>query len=164
MPDPNPPAKGHLTPTSIAKTHPDCSICPRLHPARQQNTDQPGLFLIVGRRTASWTLKFRPRGLNPDGSRPPPSAYVIGDAALISVDDARAEAAALRAKIAMGAHPTHEKAAKRALTAHGRDAAQSEAHRRAGMVAVHSRFPGARSRTQWRSISRPLPTPPSCSA
>ena len=36
----------------------------------------------------------------------------------------------------MGAHPTHEKAAKRALTAHAPRAAQSEAQRRAGMIAA----------------------------
>ena len=80
--------------------------------------------------------EFRPRGLNPDGSRPPPSAFVIGDAALISPDDARAAAAALRAKIATGAHPTQEKTANRAQAAHDRDAAYSEAHRRAGMIAA----------------------------
>jgi integrase len=130
------PAKGRLTPASIAKLITTARAVPGFIRHAIGDTDQPGLFLVVGRRTASWALKFRPRGLNPDGSRPPPSAYVIGDAALISVDGARAEAAALRAKIAMGAHPTHEKAAKRALTAHDRDAAQSEAHRRAGMIAA----------------------------
>jgi hypothetical protein len=129
-------AKGRLTPASIAKLITTARAVPGFIRHAIGDTDQPGLFLVVGKRTASWTLKFRPRGLNPDGTRPPPSAYVIGDAALVSVDDARAEAAALRAKIAMGAHPTHEKAAKQALTAHDRDAAHSEAHRRAGMIAA----------------------------
>ena len=136
MPVTTVPAKGRLTPAQIAKLITAARATPGFTRHPIQDADQPGLFLVIGKRTASWTLKFRPRGLNPDGTRPPPSAYVIGDAALLSVDDARAEAAALRAKIATGAHPTHEKAVKRALTAHDRDAAQSEAQRRAGMIAA----------------------------
>jgi integrase len=136
MPAATLPAKGRLTPASIAKLITTARAAPGFIRHAIGDTDQPGLHLVIGKRTASWTLKFRPRGLNPDGTRPPPSAYVIGDAALVSVDDARAEAAALRAKIAVGAHPTHEKAAKRALSARDRDTAYSEAHRRAGMIAA----------------------------
>ena len=130
------PAKGRLTPAQIAKLITAARATPGFTRHAIGDADQPGLFLVVGKRTASWTLKFRPRGLNPDGSRPPPSAFVIADAALISPDDARAAAAALRAKIASGAHPTQEKTANRAQAAHERDAAYSEAHRRAGMIAA----------------------------
>ena len=96
---------------------------------------QPGLFLVIGKRTASWTLKYRPRGHNPDGSRPAPSVVVLGDAAELSVDEARAEAGALRARIAKGANPARERACDRARTAHDQDAARSEARRRAEMLA-----------------------------
>ena len=129
--------KGRLTPASIAKLITTARSAPGFIRHAVGDTDQPGLFLIVGRRTASWTLKFRPRGLNPDGSRPPPSAYVIGDATLVSVDDARAQAAALPP----GSRPARilptRKRPSGALSAHGRSRRPNqEAQRRSGMIAA----------------------------
>ena len=135
MPAKTLPAKGRLTPALIARLIVEARKTPGFKRHVIADDQQPGLLLVIGRRTASWTLKFRPRGLNPDGSRPSPNVFVIGDAALISVDEARAEAAALHARIATGAHPTREKAARRAQTSSDRDAVMTEAQRRAAMLA-----------------------------
>jgi integrase len=130
------PAKGRLTPALIARLIVEARKTPGFKRHVIADDQQPGLLLVIGRRTASWTLRFRPRGLNPDGSRPSPNVFVIGDAVLISVDEARAEAAALHARIATGAHPTREKAARRAQTSSDRDAVVTEAQRRAAMLAA----------------------------
>ena len=129
------PARGRLTPALIAKFIVEARKTPGFKRHAIADDLQRGLLLVIGRLTASWTLRFRPRGLNPDGSRPSPNVFVIGDAALISVDEARAEAAALRARISTGAHPTREKAARRSQTSRDRDAAMTEAQRRAAMLA-----------------------------
>jgi hypothetical protein len=115
------PAKTRLTPASIAKLIVEARKKPGFKRHVFTDDQQPGLLLVIGRRTASWTLRFRPRGLNPDGSRPSPNVFVIGDVALVSPHEARAKAAALRAGIATGAHPAGKKTAKRNGTDRHRD-------------------------------------------
>ena len=99
------PAKGRLTPASIAKLITTAPNGSRLHPTRhrRRRPTRP----LPRRRQAHGVMdaEVPPTWPHPDGSRPPPSAFVIGDAALISPDDARAEAAALRAKIIEGRAP-----------------------------------------------------------
>ena len=127
------PKKARLTPALIAKYIKIARAIPGFKRHLIEDADQPRLFLVIGKRTASWTVPYRPRGLNPDGSRPSPTACVIGDAGNVSVNEARAQAAALRANIRNGANPTREKAANRARAEKDRSAGQSEAQRRAGM-------------------------------
>jgi hypothetical protein len=102
--------KAKLTPARIRKLITDARQTPGFVRHSIADEDQHGLFLVVGKRTASWTLKYRPRGLNPDGTRPAPTALVLGDRALVSPEEARAKAAELRARIADGGDPVAERA------------------------------------------------------
>jgi integrase len=130
------PKKARLTPALIAKYIKIARAIPDFKRHSIKDLDQTGLYLLIGKLKVSWVLTFRPRGRDLDGSRFKPSFFPIGDPALISPDEARAEAAILRAKIEKGAHPTREKAAKRAQAEKDRSAGQSEAQRRGGMIAA----------------------------
>ena len=58
MPAATLPAKGRLTPASIAKLITTARAAPGFIRHAIGDTDQPGLHLVIGKRTASWTLKF----------------------------------------------------------------------------------------------------------
>jgi integrase len=130
------PGSAKLTPARIAKLITTARQTSGFVRHAVADEEQAGLFLVIGKRTASWTLKYRPRGLNPDGSRPPPTAYVIGDVALVTPEEARAEAQTLRAGIAKGGNPVAERAQKRAQKAAGQASDRREARRRADMLAA----------------------------
>ncbi len=86
---------------------------------------QPGLRLVVGRRSARWELAYRPRGLGADGQRHPMTTITLGQPALMSPAEARAEAAAIRAQSTEGRDIAAErrrlKAAVRAAKKHAYD-------------------------------------------
>ena len=63
----------------------------------------PGLRLVIGSRTASWTVTARPRGLDLDGQRHQLKTHVIGDAVDMSPDDARTAAAAVKRAVSRAA-------------------------------------------------------------
>ena len=69
----------------------------------------PGLRLVIGSRTASWTVTARPRGVDLDGKRHQLKTHVIGDAVDISPDDARTAAAVIKRAVAAGGDPTAER-------------------------------------------------------
>jgi integrase len=100
------------------------------------DVDQSGLILVIGKRTAKWALKYRPRGFRPDGSRFEPTYFVIGDVASFSPVAARAEVCILRSRIEKGENPTAERAKKRAEKAAGQASVRTEAQRRADMTAA----------------------------
>jgi integrase len=128
------PTKAKLTPARVGKLISTARQAPGFVRLGIADQDQLGLFLVIGKRTASWTLKYRPRGLNPDGSRPVPTAIVIGDVSLVSPEDARAKAAELRARIAEGGNPVQERAQERGQKAVSASCDRQEAKRRVAML------------------------------
>ncbi len=75
------------------------------------DTGCAGLRLIIGARTATWSVTARPRGIGPDGKRPPLKSVTLGDAAEISPEAARKAAAVVKRAIALGRDPVAERRA-----------------------------------------------------
>ena len=96
-----------LTPSIIARE----IRAARASPARITITDKgcPGLRLIIGRRSATWSINARPRGLDADGMRYPLKSVSIGDAAEIDPESARKLAIAIKREIALGRDPVAER-------------------------------------------------------
>ena len=76
-----------------------------------------GLMLVVGRRKASWQLSYIPHGLRADGKRHGRVQMAIGDAMLMSLPQARAEARSLKAAIAKGEDPHRQRRAAKVANA-----------------------------------------------
>jgi integrase len=83
----------------------------------------PGLRLVIGSRTASWTVTARARGVDLDGKRHPLRTHVIGDAVDLDPDSARTAAAAVKRAVATGADPTAERKERERQAALSRRAA-----------------------------------------
>lgn len=91
---------------------------------------QPGLRLVVGRRTSRWELVYRPRGLTLDGKRLPQTTLPLGDAATMSPDEARSAAARAKAEVAQGVDPISDRRESRAKAHEARLSAHAEQSRR----------------------------------
>jgi integrase len=85
-------------------------------PSVTWDSDVPGFCLIVTKRRAFWAVTYQPRGTNPvtgkrwgGGTR-----QELGDAMLMSVDDARTAALMAKALVRQGRSPHHEAMALRA--------------------------------------------------
>jgi integrase len=128
------PAKARLTPSLISRLIVDARKTSGFKRHVVADEQQPGLLLVIGTKTARWTLRYRPRGLDANGCRFSPNVFIIDDAATMGIDTARAEAAALHARIAKGAHPTNEKAAERDQAMAERSGRMTQAQRRAAML------------------------------
>jgi integrase len=76
-----------------------------------------GLMLVVGKRKASWQLSYIPHGLRADGKRHGRVQMAIGDAMLMSLPQARAEARSLKAAITKGEDPHRRRRAVKAANA-----------------------------------------------
>jgi integrase len=76
-----------------------------------------GLMLVLGRRKASWQLSYIPHGLRADGKRHGRVQMAIGDAMLMSLPQARAEARSLKAVIAKGEDPHRRRRAAKVANA-----------------------------------------------
>jgi integrase len=76
-----------------------------------------GLMLVVGRRKAAWQLSYIPHGRRADGRRHGRVQMAIGDAMLMSLPQARAEARSLKAAIAKGEDPHRRRRAAKAANA-----------------------------------------------
>ncbi len=95
----------------------------------------PGLRLVIGSRTASWTVTARPRGVDLDGKRHRLKTHVIGDAADLSPDDARTAAAEVKRAVACGGDPTAERKERRRQAALATHAEAENAESRRIMLA-----------------------------
>jgi integrase len=76
-----------------------------------------GLMLLVGKRKASWQLSYIPHGRRTDGRRHGRVQMAIGDAMLMSLPQARAEARSLKAAIAKGDDPHRRRRAAKVANA-----------------------------------------------
>jgi integrase len=130
------PVRAELTPALVASAIKKARALPGFKRHVVADQEQSGLILVIGRRTAKWALKYRPRGFRPDGSRFEPTYFVIGDVAVFSPVAARAEVGILRSRIEKGENPTVERAQKRAEKAAGLASLRTEAERRADMIAA----------------------------
>lgn len=77
-----------------------------------------GLLLIVGARSATWCVDYKPHGLRQDGKRHSKvrmkiAANETDDATQISLPDARTHARAIKLEVAQGRDPHAEKRAER---------------------------------------------------
>ena len=70
-----------------------------------------GLALVVNPTGMTWNVSYRPRGTNPDGTRPAMRELVLGSPASLSPDDARAAAAKVKDGAKGGADPAAERRA-----------------------------------------------------
>ena len=91
---------------------------------------QPGLRLVIGRRTSRWELIYRPRGVAPDGKRLPQTTLPLGDAATMTPDEARTAAARAKAEVAQGADPVADRRENRAKANEAKLTAHAEQERR----------------------------------
>jgi integrase len=130
------PDRAELTPALVASAIRKARALPGFKRHVVADEAQSGLILVIGKRTAKWALKYRPRGFNSDGSRFEPTYFVIGDVASFSPVAARAEVGILRSRIEKGENPTAERARERAEKAAGQASVRTEAERRADMVAA----------------------------
>jgi integrase len=130
------PDRAELTPALVASAIRKARALPGFKRHVVADNDQSGLILVIGKRTAKWALKYRPRGFRPDGSRFEPTYFVIGDVAIFSPVAARAEVGILRSRIEKGENPTAERARERAEKAAGQAFVRTEAERRADMIAA----------------------------
>ena len=96
----------------------------------------PGLRIVIGRRTATWTYNYRPRGTDELGKRRPQRTLTLGDAETVSIDDARESVARARRAVAAGNDPLEDRRAAAAnRSQEARDAARS-AEAQAAMLAA----------------------------
>ena len=130
------PVRAELTPALVASTIKNARALPGFKRHVVADEEQAGLILVIGKRTAKWALRYRPRGFRLDGSRFEPTYFVIGDVAIFSPVAARAEVGILRSRIEKGENPTAERAKKRAEKAAGQASVRTEAERRADMIAA----------------------------
>ena len=79
-----------------------------------------GLALVVNPTGMTWNVSYRPRGMNPDGTRPATRELVVGSPASLSPDDARAAAAKVKDGASCGRDPTGERRAAIAKAARDR--------------------------------------------
>jgi integrase len=102
-----------------------------------KDTRCPGLRLVIGQRTATWTYSYRPRGKDENGRRPAQRTIAFGDAANIAPDAARTKVAELRAAVAERRDPLEEKsrALARSIQAE-RDAAVEAEERNTVLTAI----------------------------
>ena len=91
------------------------------------NSACPGLRLIIGARSASWSVAARPRGLDLDGKRHRLKSHIVGDATDLDPDSARIAAAAVKRAVATGADPTAERKERDRQAALSRHAAADNA-------------------------------------
>jgi integrase len=90
----------------------------------------PNLRLVIGPRTAAFQVSYRPPSATPDGKRAAQTIVVIGDAASISIDEARAEAARIRREARAGRDPGGERRSARSSELSARTAEVAERERR----------------------------------
>jgi integrase len=85
-------------------------------PSVTRDRDVPGLALHVTKRRGFWALTYQPRGLNPrTGSRWGGGVrHELGDAMLMTADEARTAAMMAKALVRQGRSPHHEAMASRA--------------------------------------------------
>ncbi len=95
----------------------------------------PGLRLVIGARTATWTYSYRPRGTDHiSGKRHKQKVITIGDAANVSLDDARTFTAKLRASVSAGHDPAAERASTQEMEINQLRAAEKEKSNRLSMI------------------------------
>lgn len=98
----------------------------------------PGLRLVVGGRSASWKLNYRPLGRTIEGERPAQRAATLGELPIggsvvegfLTIAGARAAAAQLRMEISKGADPLRQAQADRAENLNIKSIARSDAYAR----------------------------------
>jgi integrase len=87
-----------------------------LKPSVTRDVDTPGLALHVTTRRAFWALTYQPRGRNPRTGRRWGGGvrHELGDAMIMTVDEAGAEALMAKALVRKGGSPHHKAMASRA--------------------------------------------------
>ena len=106
----------------------------------------PGLRLVIGSRTLTWTATARPRGVDVNGKRHQLKVHIIGDAVDLSPDDARMAAAVVKRAVACGGNPTAERRERQrqaALAIHA-EAENAESRRIMLERALQTRHEGSR--------------------
>jgi integrase len=73
-----------------------------------------GLLLVVGTRTATWCVDYKPHGTREDGRRHSKVRMTLGDATTMPLSDARTAARAVKVEVAKGRDPHAEKRAGKA--------------------------------------------------
>ena len=92
------------------KRTPDGNFAPKA-PVRDHEVG--GLLLVIGARTATWCVDYKPRGRREDGRRHSKVRMTLGDAAMMPLSDARTAARAIKVEVAQGRDPHAEKRAQK---------------------------------------------------
>ena len=111
----------------------------------------PGLKLVIGARSASWSVTSRPRGLDPEGRRHTIKTVVIGDASDLPPEAARLAAVAMKREILAGRDPV---AARRQQRQQEVDAARSAIDKQRADSAMLQRILNARPGEESRRAPR----------
>jgi integrase len=105
--------KPKLTQTIVGaalKRTPDRKFTPKA----LRDHDVGGLLLVVGTRTATWCIDYKPHGTRKDGRRRSKVRMTLGDATTMPLPDARTAARAIKVEVAQGRDPHAERRAGRA--------------------------------------------------
>jgi integrase len=72
-----------------------------------------GLLLVIGTRTATWCIDYKPHGTREDGRRHSKVRMTLGAATMMPLADARTAARVIKVEVAQGRDPHAEKRARR---------------------------------------------------